>query len=186
MIHLANIEFYSTPDGDVMYKIDGQPVRELSESSRDIIEAFLAVLRNRYPTTFARLSEMYSRYDRNRIHYEYAMVHRFIRCNFGEYDQNRFDIDSRGVFRFEEVKCPLRGECKHEGVICKPKMDTKLTNREKEVLRLIGERLDGMEIAKMLHISPSTVARHRENLKHKLGLRNVKDIVSYYITHIKD
>lgn len=185
MVSLANIEFYNTPDGSVMYKESGQPVKLLAENDRSIIEAILDVLRNRYPIAFARLAELYSRYERNRIHFEYMMVHRFIRCNFGEYDQFKYDIDRGGTFCFEEVRCPLRGECQHEGVICKPELDTKLTEREMEVFALIGESMETMAIAEELHISPATVNRHRENIKAKLGLKNVKEMIHYYLTLVK-
>lgn len=185
MVCLTNIEFYNTPDGAVMYKEVGQPVKILEEKNRDIIEAMLAVLRQRYPIAFGRLAELYSRYERNRIHYEWMMVHRFIRCNFGEYDQCKYDIDRSGTFCFEEVRCPLRGECQHEEVICKPVLDTHLTEREMEVLTMIGESMDTMSIAEELHLSPATINRHRENIKAKLGLRNVKEIVCYYHTNIK-
>ena len=185
MVYLDNIEFYNTPDGAVMYKENGHPVKQFVEGDRVIIEAMLDVLRNRYPLAFARLAELYSRYERNRIHFEYMMVHRFIRCNFGEYDQYKYDIDRGGVFCFEEVRCPLRGECPHEGVICKPMLDTKLTEREMEVFALIGESMETMVIAEELNISPATVNRHRENIKAKLGLKNVKEMIHYYLTHLK-
>ena len=93
MVSLANIEFYNTPDGSVMYKENGQPVKLLSENNRGIIEAIMTIIQQRYPIAFARLAELYSRYERNRIHFEFMMVHRFIRCNFGEYDQFKYDID---------------------------------------------------------------------------------------------
>ena len=185
MVSLTNIEFYNTPDGAVMYKEDVQPVKTLVENDRAIIEAMLAVIRQRYPIAFARLAELYSRYERNRIHFEYMMVHRFIRCNFGEYDQYKFDIDRGGTFCFEEVRCPLRGECEHEEIICKPELDTMLTDREKEVLALIGEGMETLPIAEELHISLATVNRHRENIKAKLKLKNVKELVHYYLTNMK-
>ena len=185
MVSLANIEFYNTPDGSVMYKENGKPVKLLTESDRPIIEEMLSVLQQLYPTAFSRLSELYTRYERNRFHFEFKMVHRFIRCNFGEYDQYRFDIDRNGRFCFEEVRCPLRGECIHEGSICKPEMNTTLTERESEILALIGECMEATDIADELHISIATVNRHRENIKAKLGLKNVKEIIHYYLTNIK-
>ena len=78
MVSLANIEFYNTPDGSVMYKENGKPVKLLAEDDRGIIETMLDVLRNRYPIAFGRLADLYSRYERNRVHFEYMMIHRFI------------------------------------------------------------------------------------------------------------
>ena len=185
MVLLSNIEFYTTPDGTVMYKESEKPVMQLTEADRTIIEEILSAIRDRYPKAFKRLSELYTKSERNRIHFEFKMVHRFIRCNFGEYDQYKFDIDRNGRFCFEEVRCPLRGECIHEGTICKPELNTALTEREKEILALIGECMEGTDIAEELHISIATVNRHRENIKAKLGLKNVKEMIHYYLTQIK-
>lgn len=182
---LSNIEFYSTPDGEVMMRAFNQPLQKLEESDRDLIQALFIAIRDRYPVAFKRLSELYARNERNRLHFEYMIVHRFVRCNFGEYDQYHYDIDRNGCFVFEEVKCPLRGECDHENVICKPPLDTNLSNRELEVLALIGEGLQVNDIAGELYISAATVNRHRENIKHKLGLKTIGQIINYYLTNLK-
>ena len=99
----------------------------------------------------------------------------------GEYDQYRLDINHHGLLQFEEVHCPLRGECRHEGIICKPELDTRLTERELEVFRLIAQHLTAEDIAEELCISPCTVARHRENIKAKIGARNVAEMVEYWL-----
>lgn len=64
-------------------------------------------------------------------------------------------------------------------------MNTTLTERESEILALIGECMGAIDIADELHISIATVNRHRENIKAKLGLKNVKEIIHYYLTNIK-
>lgn len=182
---LNNIEFYSTPDGNIMVKPIEQPVFQLTQSHRDIIQSVMSILIDRYPIAFERLSQLYSRSERNRDFFEFKMVHRFLRCNFGEYDQYNYDIDSSGGFRFEEVRCPLRGECLDEDVICKPQLNTSLTDREFQILELIGEGLQTQDIASELHISIATVNRHRENLKAKLHLNSVGQIIKYYHENCK-
>lgn len=124
--------------------------------------------------------QLYSSSTMNRWHYEFRVVHRFIRCNFGEYDQYNLDINKDGQFVFEEVKCPLRGECEHEGVICRPELDTALTAREMNVFRLIASNCQTDDIAAELHISPYTVNRHRENIKAKIKVHNVSEMISYW------
>jgi len=49
---------------------------------------------------------------------------------------------------------------------------TKLTRREKEVLKLVTEGNKTLEIAKKLNISRLTVETHRRNLLKKLGVSN--------------
>jgi DNA-binding NarL/FixJ family response regulator len=56
-----------------------------------------------------------------------------------------------------------------------------LTNREKEVLKLVAEGKSSKEIAGVLFISVHTVERHRANIMRKLSLRNTADLVKYAI-----
>lgn len=184
-MRLNSIEFYSTPDGDVMVKPINEPVYVLTPGNRDIIQGLLSVLTDLYPIAFERLSHIYSKSERNREYYEYKMVHRFIRCNFGEYDQYNYDIDAHGAFRFEEARCPLRGECLDEGIICRPTLATSLTEREQQILSKIGEGLQAHDIAEELHISIATVNRHRENIKTKLHLKSVGQLIKYYHENCK-
>lgn len=182
---LLNIEFYNSPDGSVMIKESGKAVRELLETDRYIIEKILVTIKDLYQEAFNALSELYTKNERNRLYFEYKIVHRFIRCNFGEYDQYSYDIDHTGNLKFEEVKCPLRGECLHEGVICKPQLNTVLTGREVEVLKLIGAGMQAIDIANTLSISTFTVNRHRENIKSKLNLKTIGEIVNHYNAYFK-
>ena len=166
-----------------MLKEVGKAARLFCESDRDFIGEMLSIIRNRYPKAHTELMELYSSSTMNRCFYEFKVVHRFIRCNFGEYDQYNLDIDHTGRFLFEEVRCPLRGECRHEGVICKPELDSKLTERELEVFRLIVQNLQTDDVSRELNISPCTVNRHRENIKAKIGARSTAEMVKYWITN---
>jgi len=56
-----------------------------------------------------------------------------------------------------------------------------LTGREQEVLRYLAEGTDNEGIAEALVISIKTVARHRENIMHKLGLHSRAELVRYAI-----
>jgi DNA-binding NarL/FixJ family response regulator len=56
-----------------------------------------------------------------------------------------------------------------------------LTQREKEVLKLIAEGKSNKEIASALFISIHTVVRHRANLMSKMKLKNTAEIVKYAI-----
>jgi len=52
-----------------------------------------------------------------------------------------------------------------------------LTDREREVLRLLAQGKTTKEIGAELRISPRTAERHRENIMHKLGARSLADLV---------
>ena len=56
-----------------------------------------------------------------------------------------------------------------------------LTNREKEVLKLVAEGKSSNDIASLLNISPKTVKVHRLNMMNKLDIRNVTALVKYAI-----
>jgi DNA-binding NarL/FixJ family response regulator len=56
-------------------------------------------------------------------------------------------------------------------------VDTDLTRREIEVLRLIAAGHSDSEIAGKLHLSPSTIESHRKNVRHKLMARNSAEMV---------
>ena len=56
-----------------------------------------------------------------------------------------------------------------------------LSEREQEVLTQLAEGASNAEIAEKLGISPKTVARHRENIMHKLGLHSRTALVKYAI-----
>ena len=58
-----------------------------------------------------------------------------------------------------------------------------ITQREREVLKLLGEGFQNKEISDMLHISVKTVEKHRANIMNKLDLHNAAALTAYAIEH---
>jgi len=54
-----------------------------------------------------------------------------------------------------------------------------LTDRERDVLKLVAEGYTTQEIAHMLVVSPKTVEGHRTNIMAKLGIHNRIELVKY-------
>ncbi len=57
----------------------------------------------------------------------------------------------------------------------------KLSDRELEILELIGKGRDVREIAKALHLSPKTVETHRAHIKEKLNLQNARQVARFAV-----
>jgi len=56
-----------------------------------------------------------------------------------------------------------------------------LTDREKQVLQLLGEGRSNKEVANLLDVGLSTVETHRANLMQKLNLHSTAEIVLYAV-----
>jgi len=55
----------------------------------------------------------------------------------------------------------------------------RLSDRELEILELIGKGNEVRHIAKLLHLSPKTVETHRAHIKDKLDLRNSREVARF-------
>lgn len=177
---LSNIEFYIGPDGSVNIKPLNEPMYVYEQDCHDITNEMIVLIRDLYPKAFAALSTLYSKTERNKDLYEYRIVHRFIRCNLGEYDALTFDINDTGKINLEMVKCPLRGECIHECVICRPQLNRKLSQREEQIAQLLAAGYNRQQVADELYISVYTVSRHIDNIKARLGYKSTQQIVAHY------
>jgi DNA-binding NarL/FixJ family response regulator len=65
----------------------------------------------------------------------------------------------------------------------KDEADTKLSEREREVLLLVGQGLTNSEIAARLFIGESTVRTHLQRLLYKLNLKNRAEAIAYVTRH---
>jgi len=57
----------------------------------------------------------------------------------------------------------------------------RLSDRELEILELIGKGDDVHHIAKRLHLSPKTVETHRAHIKEKLQLKNAREVARFAV-----
>jgi DNA-binding NarL/FixJ family response regulator len=87
----------------------------------------------------------------------------------------------RAAMRGEAFVYPNAEQGIHRRALADDESRATLTDRESQILALIADGHTSREIADMLVISPRTVERHRENLRHKLGLRNRVDLTRYAI-----
>jgi DNA-binding NarL/FixJ family response regulator len=67
----------------------------------------------------------------------------------------------------------------HGHVEGEPDPTERLSDRELEILELIGKGADVRQIAKLLHLSPKTVETHRAHIKEKLQLKNSREVARF-------
>jgi DNA-binding NarL/FixJ family response regulator len=60
----------------------------------------------------------------------------------------------------------------------------KLSDRELEILELLGKGRDVSEISRALHISVKTVETHRAHIKEKLNLKNAREVARFAVQWI--
>jgi len=58
-----------------------------------------------------------------------------------------------------------------------------LSQREREILKLVAEGKTSREIAERLSISPKTVDTYRSRLMSKIGVKNLVGLVKFAIRH---
>ena len=118
------------------------------------------------------------------------------------YQREAFAAGARGYLLkdcgFEEVALAVRHAAKGDYYICGPlgkdmvaeyvqpllnaqKPGGVMTQREREIARLIADGYSSKEAAEILNISVKTAETHRAAIMKKLGARNVADIVKYCI-----
>lgn len=177
MKELANIEFYNTPEGEVMMH-DEEGVRVFTDKEREVIMKVILRLTEFYPEALKGLSEWFEKSRYNHRFFEFLIVKQFLKCNFGNFD-SVLDVDQFGTFHFEEVSCPLRVACKYEGVVCKPKFNTRLSERELEVMRFLCNGASVDKVADSLFLSPATVVTHKRNALQRLDLHSLSEFMNY-------
>lgn len=166
---MEEVEFYTSPEGQVYYRMDGREPKRITKFSHEVVEPLITIIRNRFPECYARLSILYKENASQ-------MVGRFVRCNFGEHDLLTKDVEN-DILNFEEVRCPLRGICADERVICKPKSLFRLSKGEQEIVKLYlnGSTLD--DIAEQLHKNRNTVKTQLIRVRDKLGVKSCREII---------
>lgn len=172
------VEFYIVGNQTCIRR--GGISKPLTEHDREEIEFMLENMRRVFPQAVERLEQWAANSKLNRPWFEYLVVDRFIRCNFGEADFLYSDVDDLGMFHLEEVRCPLRGICNDDGVICKPKAKLDLTDEEKRVVDLYARGLLPSEIAAKLGKAEATCKRQLYNACKRLKLPHPRWLIRFF------
>lgn len=60
-----------------------------------------------------------------------------------------------------------------------------LSERELEVLQMLGQGISTRDIAEKLHLSIKTIESYRANIKRKLGLKNAAELMRYAVDWVR-
>jgi DNA-binding NarL/FixJ family response regulator len=60
-----------------------------------------------------------------------------------------------------------------------------LTDREFEVFQMIGQGKDTKQLARELHVSPKTIEVHRANIKLKLQVKSIAELIRYAVRWVE-
>jgi DNA-binding CsgD family transcriptional regulator len=112
----------------------------------------------------------------------------YAECLFTAKPQDCTVISNSGVrcrFRFEKV-VHVSGQILRPddeivviGLITKAPEPAELTQRERQIVKLICQDMSNAEIARELKIKASTVETHRQNIRQKLGVKGTGGLVLY-------
>ncbi|HLP05108.1 MAG TPA: helix-turn-helix transcriptional regulator [Paludibacter sp.] len=174
------IEFFTSPEGDVLFSTEKCIVTELSENETVLIDVLFEKIRTDYPDAFTALSDEYDKSVRNLPYFRFLVVRRFIRCNMSNFDTLAIDFDSEGIFHFEQVSCPMRGECKLYKIVCSPKYNSHLTKTELRILAMYCQPMEMDSIASELYMSPHTVDTHLKNIRRKTECHSKAELMKFY------
>ena len=174
---MENLEFYLW-NGKVCYRQNGVE-HVLGQGDREIIEFVLSSLEQYFPDALAALNEECAPSVFNSRYFDFRRVDMFIRCNFSEHDTLHMDIDG-GIMHFEEVKCPMRGICRHEHRICKPRFKAPVPEEEGKVAALYSRGLTADEIAGVLRKSIKTVKNQLSSVTKRLKLNKTRDLIKIF------
>lgn len=180
---MRKIEFYVSPDGKVKVDEEGIPfTKEYNEGDKELTEYVAGLIKNQYPEAYNALALEYRASMPNKHFFQFLIVHRFIRCNFGKFDGLTFDIEG-GVLHIEDVACPLkwRNDCPMKGIVCKPK-PFGLTSRETEIAKMSSAGYTYEEISDEIGVTHSTIKNTIQRIKEKLHLASAKDITKVIVT----
>jgi DNA-binding NarL/FixJ family response regulator len=60
-----------------------------------------------------------------------------------------------------------------------------LTDREFEVFQWIGQGVETKDLARQLHVSPKTIEVHRANIKTKLKIKSITELIRYAVRWVE-
>lgn len=174
---LSNCEFFCH-EGEVMVRYADGRTSRVTECDVDVVREMDEMISTFYPEAYAALTDLYKSSSANIHYYRFRIVSRFVRCNLANLDHVP-DITSDGRMNLESVPCPMRGECRWDGIICRPSFAHRMSPAEIRVMEPLYRGCSDTEIADSLCLSVLTVRTHIRNALLRLGLHSRAEFMKY-------
>lgn len=174
---MRDLEFYIYEDE--LWCISDGKNEQVTERNVELVKYMLCEIREFFPDAYKDLSKWFQKSAQNVPYFQYLIVDQFCRCNFGKLDSTKKDIDRKGHFNFERINCPMRGRCLHENKVCNPTFNTRISDAEMRVMKMIYDGCNNEEIADKLYLSPHTVKNHVKSVYIKLGIHEKSEFIQY-------
>lgn len=143
------------------------------EKNRSLSEFLISYIKARYKEAWKACCEDNGIVDG--YLQERKALERFCRCNFGILDGTA-DV-ANGHIELEEVHCPLRGYCKQEYIICKPKLTLTYTQESIAEDMIVGRTK--YEICKKRGLTFSQIKNAAYRLRQYLGLSSNTSLLKF-------
>ena len=86
-----------------------------------------------------------------------------------------------GIYVSEAVGNNMIQKCATGGAYISTNLVDRLSNRELQILHLIGKGMSSREMARSLNLSVKTVESHRLRIKRKLNLESGRGLIQYAV-----
>jgi two-component system, NarL family, response regulator DegU len=119
--------------------------------------------------------------ERYILHMMEMGVHAFLLKNTepDELEEAIHSVIEKDFYHNDLVASVLRKNVKEKKAGQRPNFSSELSEREKEVVKLVCQELTIKEIGQKLSISENTVRNHRVNIMEKVGVNNMVGLVKY-------
>lgn len=174
---MEGLEFYTIDDQLWVLDEFGNHTM-VEEGNRELVSRLFGMIADYWKEAFGALSKEFKSSSANVAYFQWLVVRRFFKCNFGKLDTTHSDV-LNGRFSFEKIDCPLRGECKLEGIVCNPKFNSALSQSQLRVMEQVYYGKSIEEISEMLFISQNTVKNHIKASYWKLGIHEKAEFIRY-------
>lgn len=169
----TDIEFFNS--GEATYFMTEGSVRPFNEITTELFQ----LLENEINKDFEIQDYLQTKFPNNPL----RQLEEFTKCRFGGLDFSA-DIDHAGkIQKGEYWDCPLRGNCKGEGKLCKHiKFNNHIINSDEiKLIQLLITGITNKNISEKLEIPFGTIHYKKQRLYEKLEITTKQELTLFAV-----